>query len=98
VLNTAVESDDAHPALKERARETMEGWLRLIGRLVKEGVADGELRKTADPRETASVIVAALEGALMLARLHDDPAHMQRAVAHLKGHLGSLAVSEEGGA
>ncbi len=98
VLNTAVESDDAHPVLKERAKEAMDGWLRLIGRLVKEGVARGEIRSDADPRRAASVVVATLEGALMLARLHDDPAHMQRAVAHLKGHLGSLAVSEEGGA
>lgn len=92
VLNTAVEADDAHPALKERANEAMTGWLRLVGSIVKEGVAGGELRADADPRATASVVVATLEGALMLSKLCDDPAHMRRAVTHLKEHLGSLAA------
>ena len=91
VLNTAVESDDAHPALKERAGEAAIDWLRLIGSIVKEGVASGEFQADADPRKTASVVVATLEGALMLSKLCDDPAHMRRAVDHLKGHLGSLA-------
>lgn len=90
VLNTAVESKDAHMELKERAREAMNGWLRLIGGIVKEGVRNGELPPDTDPRETTSVVVATLEGAVMLSRLYEDPAHMKRSVDHLKKHLGSL--------
>lgn len=95
VLNTAVESDDAHMKLKERARETMSGWLRLIGSIIKEGMRSGELRPGTNPRETASVVVATLEGAVMLSRLYDDPAYMKRAVDHLKEHLRSLAGDPE---
>lgn len=95
VLNTAVESDDANPVLKEKAQAAMSGWLRLIGRLVKDGVASGELCADADPRETASVVVGTLEGALMLTKLCDERAHMERAVGHLKRHLGSLARPAE---
>ncbi|HEX6710587.1 MAG TPA: TetR/AcrR family transcriptional regulator [Rubrobacter sp.] len=91
VLNTAVESDGAHPALRERAAEAMSGWLRLVGREVKEGVKSGELSQAADPRSVASVVVATLEGAVMLSRLYDDPEHMRRVVGHLKDHLSSLA-------
>lgn len=94
VLNTAVESEGVHPALKERAAEATGGWLRLVGREVKEGVKSGELSPRADPRAVASVVVSTLEGAVMLTRLHDDPAHMQRAVRHLKDHLRSLAHGE----
>jgi TetR/AcrR family transcriptional regulator, transcriptional repressor for nem operon len=90
VLNTAVESDGSHPALKERAAEAMSGWLRLVGREVKEGVKSGELSPGIDPRSVASVVVAALEGAVMLSRLEDDPEHMRRVVEHLKDHLRSL--------
>ena len=50
-----------------------------------------------DPRATASVVVATLEGALMHSKLHDDPAHMHRAVDHLKEHLGSLATGRRAG-
>ena len=95
VLNTAVESNDAHMELKDRAREAMSGWLRLLGSIVKEGVRNGELRPGGNPRETASVVVATLEGAVMLSRLYDDPAHMKRAVDHLKEHLRTLAWDRE---
>jgi len=95
VLNTAVESDDAHMELKDRAREAMSGWLRLIGSITKEGVRTEELRPGTDARETASVVVATLEGAVMLSRLYDDPAYMKRSVGHLKEHLRSLAWNPE---
>jgi TetR/AcrR family transcriptional repressor of nem operon len=96
VLNTAIETDDAYPELKERAKEAMSGWLRLIGSITKEGMRIGELDPDTNPRETASVVVATLEGALMLSKLYDDPAHMRRAVDHLKEHLKSLAREPRG--
>ncbi|MGH3089358.1 MAG: TetR family transcriptional regulator C-terminal domain-containing protein [Rubrobacteraceae bacterium] len=94
VLNSAVESTDANPALKERAREFANGWLRLVGSLVKEGISTGEFRPDADPRKTASIVVSTLEGAVMLSRLHEDPSHMRRAVEHLEEYLGSLTNEE----
>ena len=98
VLNTAVEADDALPALKEKAEAAATDWLRLIGSIVKEGVRSGELVPDADPRATASVVVATLEGALMLAKLCDDGAHMRRAMEHIEEHLSSLAAGAgEGG-
>jgi hypothetical protein len=44
----------------------------------------------------ASLVVGTLEGALMLCKLFDDPAHMERAVVHLKRHIGSLERTSEG--
>ena len=95
ILNTAIESDDAHAKLKERAKEAMSSWLRLIGGIIKEGVRTGELEPDTDPRKTASVVVATLEGAIMLSRLYDNPAYMKSSVDHLKEHLGSLARGAE---
>lgn len=91
ILNTAIESDDTNPALKQKASDAAAEWLRLVGGLVKEGVRGGELDPDADPRLTASIVVSTLEGALMLAKLQDDPTHMGRAVQHLESHLRSLA-------
>jgi TetR/AcrR family transcriptional regulator, transcriptional repressor for nem operon len=95
ILNTAVESDDAHLELKERAREAMNGWLRLIGGIVKQGVRSGEFEPDTDPRKTASAIVATLEGAVMLSKLYDDPAYMRRSVEHLEEHLTSLVRKQD---
>lgn len=95
VLNTAVEADDTEPALLARAQAAMTSWQKLIGSFVKAGVRDGELRPEADPRTVASIVTALLEGALVLARLFDDPAHLHRAYAHLEQYLAGLRSAQQ---
>jgi len=93
IMNTAIECDDTHPELRARARESMTLWHRLVGRIVKDGKAEGSLRADIDPYGLASTITASLEGALMLARLYDDPTHMDRVVAHLIDYVDALRVT-----
>jgi AcrR family transcriptional regulator len=94
IMNTAIDADDTHPDLRDRARASMSLWHRLVGRIVKDGKAAGTLAADTDPYALASTITAALEGALMLSRLYDDPAHMDRVVDHLVAHVASLRVKE----
>ncbi len=97
IMNTAIEADDTHPELQARARESMTSWHRLVGRIVKDGKAEGTLRGDIDPYALASTITSALEGALMLSRLYDDPAHMDRVVDHLIAHVETLRANPEVG-
>jgi AcrR family transcriptional regulator len=90
IMNTAIEADDGHPELRERARESMTLWHRLVGRIVKDGKAAGTLRNDVDPYALASLLTGALEGGLMLARLYDDPSHMDHVVTFLVAHVESL--------
>jgi AcrR family transcriptional regulator len=91
LLNTATESDDTHPVLRDRARERMTELLDgTVGRIVKRGVEKGELRPDVDARQTATVIVAALEGAIMLSRLYDSPGPMRRTASHLSEWVETL--------
>ena len=48
-MNTAIEADDTHPELRDRARESMTLWHRLIGRIVKDGKAAGTLARRHRP-------------------------------------------------
>jgi len=57
--------------------------------------AAGDERVATYFRDLQDRITAALEGALMLSRLYDDPAHMDRVVDHLVDHVSSLRVKEE---
>ena len=90
IMNTAIEADDGHPDLRDRARESMTLWHRLCGRIVKDGKAAGTLRNDTDPYELASVITGSLEGGLMLARLYSDPAQMDHVVNHLVTYVEGL--------
>jgi TetR/AcrR family transcriptional repressor of nem operon len=95
IMNTAIEADDMHPELRERARASMTLWHRLIGRVVKDGVEAGTVRPDTNSYELASIVTSALEGAQMLSRLYDDPAHVDHVVAHLTAYVETLRVRRE---
>ena len=56
--------------------------------MIFEGQARGERDAALDPAETASVIVAVLQGGHVLARAADDAAEFDRAVAGVVALLG----------
>jgi AcrR family transcriptional regulator len=87
VLNTAIESDDTHPLLRDRARQGMDLWRTLIRRTVAKGIERGEMRPEVDPDEIATLIIATIEGALMISKLYGDDIHIKRAIKHLLHHI-----------
>ena len=95
ILNAAVETDDTHPDLRAHVRKAMDE-LRVdtLVRIVERGRERGELLAV-DPEQVATVIVAALEGALMLAQLYRDPTYVDRVTDHLDGYVSSLDARPE---
>ncbi|MEH2267639.1 MAG: TetR/AcrR family transcriptional regulator [Nostoc sp.] len=87
LLNTAVESDDAHPALRERAQQAMNSWLHLIRRIIETGIEKGEIRPEVSADEIATIIIATLEGAVMMSKLYGDSIHMHKVINHLNQYL-----------
>lgn len=87
IMNTAIESDDAHPVLKARAAAAMDEWRGLIQRIVTKGIDKGEFRPEIDPAALASLIVASLEGGLMMSKLYNDPVFVRRVADHLRAHI-----------
>ncbi|MEH2211214.1 TetR/AcrR family transcriptional regulator [Nostoc sp.] len=87
LLNTAVESDDAHPALRERAQQAMNSWLHLICRIIETGIEKGEIRPEASADEIAIIIIATLEGGIMMSKLYGDSIHIHRVINHLNQYL-----------
>jgi TetR/AcrR family transcriptional regulator, transcriptional repressor for nem operon len=89
ILNTAIESDDTHPALRQRAQLAMDAWRNLIRRIVDKGILRGELRSTVDRDTVATVLIATIEGAVMLSKLYSEPSYLERALDHLKTYVQS---------
>jgi AcrR family transcriptional regulator len=87
MMNAMIESDDAHPALRDRTRSAMDGLRGLIARTVAEGIAAGEVRPGTDGDALASVLVATMEGAVALSQAYADPVHVRRAAEHLEWYL-----------
>ena len=87
ILNTAVEADDAQPALRERARNAMDSWRETIHRIVKKGIDRQEIRPGVDADALATLLVSSLEGAIMMSKLYGDNVHMRRVVEHLTNYI-----------
>lgn len=90
VLNTAIEADDAHPVLRERARKAMDGLRESVRRIISRGIEKKEIRPEADADECATIFIATVEGALMLSKLYGDPIHLSRAIKHLETYIKSF--------
>jgi AcrR family transcriptional regulator len=91
LLNTAIEADDAHPALRQRAQQAMTNWRNWIERTIARGIAAGEIRPDTNGDIVATLIISMVEGAVMMSKLYDDPAHIQRVVDYLSTYLGTIA-------
>jgi TetR/AcrR family transcriptional regulator, transcriptional repressor for nem operon len=93
ILNTAIEADDANEMLRDRARAAMDDWRATIHRIVNKGIERQQIRPGIDADEVASVLIATLEGALMLSSLYKDPTHMKRAADHVVRYIESMKLS-----
>lgn len=89
LLNTAVESDDTHPALRDRTQAAMNSWREMICRIIQKGMEKGEIRPTIDADEVATIIISTLEGAVMMSKLYGDAIHLERVVKHLNDYIQS---------
>lgn len=87
ILNTAVDSDDTHPHLRARVQQAVDEWCRMLERIVARGQERAIFGPDVRGDELASLIIATIEGALMLSRLYGDPIHVQRAKEFLSRHI-----------
>lgn len=93
ILNASVEADDTHPELTARAQRALDGLRRVIESAIQEGQASGELRPDIQRASVATMIIACLEGAVMLSTLHHSSAQMRQVVRQLHTWFDAMKVS-----
>ena len=83
ILNTIVDSDDGDPALRERVLAVVDRWEVLVKDIVSRGIAQGSVRAEVDAQAVATLLIATLEGGILLSRAHHDKIYMQQVADHL---------------
>ena len=94
LLNTAVDSDDGDPVLRAKASTALAQWRKNLAALVRSAQAGKDLRSDIDANATATVIISALEGAIMMSRLERSRESLRAVGNHLKRYLMSLRVTK----
>lgn len=89
ILNTAIDADDGNPVHRARVAKALRSWLSRLQVIVGQANERRETRPEADPRTVATLIVASLEGALMMSRLQRNDEALRRVQLHLNNYLES---------
>jgi TetR/AcrR family transcriptional repressor of nem operon len=68
--NPAIEMSDANEKFRKRLSAFFKYWEKAIEECVKEGISKGEFRRNINPKLAACVVLAQLEGAIMMIKTH----------------------------
>ena len=83
LLNTAVDSDNGNPVLRDRVRKALRNWKLMLGTLIEDGIQAGTVRPDSDACAVANRIVATLEGAMLIGRIEHNDRALRQAVEDL---------------
>jgi TetR/AcrR family transcriptional regulator, transcriptional repressor for nem operon len=87
LLNTAVDSDNGNPVLRERVRKALRGWQTNLKKVLREGITAGTIQPGIDIDKTASLIIGTLEGGMLISRIEKNDQPLRDALDHLDNYL-----------
>jgi hypothetical protein len=79
--------DIPNPVLRAHVTKALRSSLSRLQTIVDQAQARGETQPGVDPKAVATLIVASLEGALMMSRIQRSDEALQRVQAHLNRYL-----------
>lgn len=92
LLNVAIEVDDAHPALRKRAVLMLDLFKEAIITILDNGVKYNQLKPDIDKEYYSTVIIAGLEGAIMMSKLRGNDDDIARVARHLTQVIKEIEV------
>jgi TetR/AcrR family transcriptional repressor of nem operon len=87
LLNTAIDVDDTLPFLKERAAKSLKEMLATLKHIMEQGVKYGEFIEKLNCTNEAELFFATIEGGIMMSKLHDNPAILNRLLENMKQQI-----------
>ncbi|MEE4239903.1 MAG: TetR/AcrR family transcriptional regulator [Desulfopila sp.] len=86
--NTALEMADSNPAFLETIQLTFAHWRNTLTELLAEGKKNGELSSTLPPEQLAVLVVAVIEGGIMMSRTGKKEDELRTCLESLRHILG----------
>ncbi len=84
LLNVAIEADDNSPHLRKKAHSILEVLKDSIHTILSNGIKFGQLKRDIDKEFYATVIIASLEGAIMMSKLSKTNHDIRIIITHLE--------------
>jgi len=92
LLNAAVEADDSNPALRRAALKILNGLRDAIVVMLETGIKYKQIKTGIDKEQYATLIIASLEGAIMMSKLSENDDDIKRMVKHLNKQVAEIEL------
>ncbi|QSE97710.1 TetR/AcrR family transcriptional regulator [Fulvivirga lutea] len=87
IFNTAMDATNTHPMLKEKAKAGIDGLKKYVEYKLLEGIEAGEFNEGINVKKVSSLMVATLEGAIVMSRVEDSNDCLEMASEYVKEYL-----------
>jgi TetR/AcrR family transcriptional regulator, transcriptional repressor for nem operon len=87
ILNTAIDADDGNPVLRAHVAKALRTWMTRLQNIVEQAQERGETQHRVDPKAVVTLIIASLEGALMMSRIQRNDEALRNIRSHLNRYL-----------
>jgi TetR/AcrR family transcriptional regulator, transcriptional repressor for nem operon len=92
LMNAAIEADDANPVLRKGALRILDILHDSVVTILKNGIRFGQIRKDIDLDYYSTLIIASLEGAIMMSKLRGNNDDIRRVIKHLKIQIQAIQI------
>jgi TetR/AcrR family transcriptional repressor of nem operon len=92
LLNAAIEADDAHPGLRKGAIKTLSILRQSVVTILQNGIDHKQIKPGIDKDYYASIIIAGLEGGIMMSKLEGNNEDIRIVIKHLKSQLDQIML------
>jgi TetR/AcrR family transcriptional repressor of nem operon len=89
LLNTAIDSDNGNPVLRDRVRKALREWQTFLRTMLEDGIQAGTIREAADPTTVANRIISSLEGAMLISRIERNDQALRSTLEQLSSWVES---------
>jgi len=93
--NTALEMSDSSPVYTEFVQKVFDEWIGRVERVIRLGQEAGQIRTDRSAGELARLVVAGIEGGIMMSRLTKKDRPFKECLESLRTLLGNAAVMDE---
>ncbi len=84
ILNTAVEADDNHPALKKKVNAAILSWKKNLEVTIQQGIDSTEIKAGINPASYAALFISLFEGGIMLSKSTGDLSFINESVQRMR--------------
>ncbi len=92
LMNAAIEADDGNPVLRKGAVKILNMLRDAIITLLENGIKYKQIKSGIDTEYYATLIIALLEGAIMMSKLRGNDEDIKRVITHLDTQLKEIEL------